>query len=299
MTLAVSGQVNGRTGERPHVEMSRSTDATGVVATAMRFGFLGAVALWQDGQEIRLTTKRSKTVMARLLLSPGHLVSVGALVDGLYGEYPTKSARNQVHRGISELRRQGVLIVERDGSYRLETSAEAIDAWQFKSLTEAARATIRPASKVKFLREALKVWRGPALAGLESAVFRAAAEEWEERRLTAVQERIGADLALGHHNELIPELRRLTGEHPLREHFSWQLMVACYRAGRAGEAIAAYTAVREKLADQLGIDPSAELRQLYEKILRQEPALDEAQPAPWQFSPRPPQISRGPGYGLR
>ncbi|MEU0566545.1 BTAD domain-containing putative transcriptional regulator [Nonomuraea sp. NPDC005983] len=293
MTLATSGQVDGQTGQRARVETSRSVEAVGDSGpgpTTTRFGFLGAVALWQGGQEIRLHTKRSKTVIARLLLSPGRLVSVDALVDGLYGEYPAKSARNQVHRGIGELRRQGVFIVERDGSYQLETPAEAIDAWQFKSLTEAAKAVGRPSDRVRLLRDALKVWRGPALAGLESDVFRAAAEEWEERRLTAVQERIETDLVLGRHNELIPELRRLTSEHPLREHFSWQLMVACYQAGRAGEAIAVYTALREELADQLGIDPSVELRRLYEQILRQEPLLDEEEVAPRQLPPRPLQI---------
>ncbi|SDM14956.1 AfsR/SARP family transcriptional regulator [Nonomuraea jiangxiensis] len=284
MTLAASGRVNGRAGQQPRMETSSPDGAT------TRFGFLGAVTLWQGAQEIQLSTKRSRTVMARLLLSPGRLVSVEALVDGLYGEYPTKSARNQVQRGIWELRKQGVLILERDGSYRLEASAEAIDAWRFKNLTEAAGTTVRPGEKVRLLRDALRIWRGPALAGLDSDVFRMAAEEWEERRLTAVQDRIGADLALGRHDELIPELRRLTGEHPLRERFSWQLMVACYQAGRAGEAIAAYTALRAELADQLGIDPSPELRRLYEQILRQEPVLDAEEPAPRQLPPRPVRI---------
>ncbi|MEU8384756.1 BTAD domain-containing putative transcriptional regulator [Streptosporangium sp. NPDC048865] len=247
------------------------------------------MALWRGGREVRLATRRSKTVMARLLLSPGQLVSVDALVDGLYDEHPVKSARNQVHRGIGELRQQGVLIVERDGSYLLNTPTEVIDAWRFKSLADSAKAAA-PRDKVRFLREALTVWRGPALAGLDSHVFRAAAEEWDERRLTAIQERIGADLSLGGHNELIPELRRLTSEHPLRERFSWQLMAACYRAGRAGEAIAAFTRLREELADQLGIDPSPELRHLYEQILRQEPVPAEETPVPRQLPPRPLKI---------
>ncbi|MEV7907823.1 AfsR/SARP family transcriptional regulator, partial [Streptomyces anulatus] len=224
--------------------------------------------------------------MARLLLSPGQLVSVDALVDGLYGEHPVKSARNQVHRGVGELRRQGVLIVEQDGSYLLNTSTEVIDAWRFKSLTESAKAA-HSRDKVRLLQEALRVWRGPALVGLDSQVFRAAAEEWEERRLTAIQERIGADLTLGNHNDLIPELRRLISEHPMREHFSWQLMAACYRAGRAGEAIAAFTRLREELAEQLGIDPSPELRHLYEQILRQEPVPAEETPVPRQLPPCP------------
>ncbi|MFF5205266.1 BTAD domain-containing putative transcriptional regulator [Streptosporangium sp. NPDC000396] len=270
--------------------MSRSADVPGQGQEARRFGFLGVVALWKDGGEVRLSTRRSKTVMARLLLSPGRLVSVDALVDGLYGEHPVKSARNQVHRGVGELRQQGVFIVERDGSYLLDISTEVIDAWQFRSLTESAKAAAQPRDKVRFLQEALKIWRGPALAGLDSQVFRTAAEEWEERRLTAVQECIGAGLTLGNHNELIPELRRLTSEHPLREHFSWQLMAACYRAGRAGEAIAAYTRLREELADQLGIDPSPELRHLYEQILRQEPVLAEEAPLPRQLPPRPLKI---------
>ncbi|MER7211966.1 BTAD domain-containing putative transcriptional regulator [Streptosporangium sp. NPDC000239] len=278
-------EAGGRSAERTRARTSRST------GRATRFGFLGAVALWKEDGEVRLSTRRARTVMARLLLSPGQLVSMDALVDGLYGERPVKSARNQIHRGVGELRQQGVLIVEQDGSYLLSTPTEVIDAWRFKSLTESARTAAHPRDKARLLQEALKVWRGPALAGLDSQVFRAAAEEWEERRLTAIQERFGADLALGNHNDLIPEIRRLTSEHPMREHFSWQLMTACYRAGRTGEAIAAFTRLREELAEQLGIDPSPELRHLYEQILRQEPVPTEDAPVPRQLPPRPLKIT--------
>ncbi|MFC4116838.1 AfsR/SARP family transcriptional regulator [Nonomuraea zeae] len=239
----------------------------------MKFGLLGTVALWRGDGEIRLATKRSKAVMARLLLSPGRLVSLDSLVDGLYGESPAKSARNQVHRGVGELRKHRVAVVERDGSYLLDAGIDAVDAWRFRDLIERAGSAARPAFRAELLRAALKLWRGPALAGLDSEVFRSMAVEWEERRLGAVQDRIEADLAVGRHDELIPELRRLIEEHPLRERFHWQLMVACYRAGRAGESIAAYTRLREDLAEELGIDPSLEVRRLYEQILRQEPVM--------------------------
>ncbi|GAA3567469.1 hypothetical protein GCM10022419_055300 [Nonomuraea rosea] len=258
----------------------------------MRFGLLGTVALWRGNSEIRLATKRSKAVMARLLLSPGRLVSLDSLIDGLYGESPAKSARNQVHRGVGELRKHSVCVVERDGSYLLDVSRDAVDAWQFKDLTERAGSAAQPGSKARILREALKVWRGPALAGLDSDVFRSMAVEWEERRLSAVQDRIEADLAIGRHDELIPELRRLVGEHPLRERFHWQLMAACYRAGRTGESIAAYTRLRADLADELGIDPSPEVRRLYEQILRQEPVVRADGPGP--DAPAPRQLPRRP-----
>lgn len=256
----------------------------------VRFGFLGTVALWRNDAAVRLATKRSRAVMARLLLAPGRPVSIDSLVDCLYGDTPAKSARNQVHRGVGELRTQGVSIVESNGAYLLETTHAAIDAWRFEELTDQARAAARPEDTIRLLGQAMKLWRGSALDGLDTDVFRVAAGEWEERRLTSMEWWVDARLALGHHDDLIPGLQRLAGEHPLRERFHAQLMLACYRAGRTGDSIAAYAALRDLLGDELGVDPSVQLQQLYERILRQEAILNSPGTAPRQLPSRPARL---------
>ncbi|MEN3535214.1 BTAD domain-containing putative transcriptional regulator [Microbispora sp. ZYX-F-249] len=210
-----------------------------------------------------------------------------ALIEGLYGGHPTKSARNQVQRGVGELRKHGVSIIERDGSYMIDTSLDAVDAWEFKKLTEQASAAVPPADKATLLWRALRVWRGPALGDLDSDVFRAAAIEWEERRLTALEARVDAELALGGHGEIIPELQRLVIDHPLRESSHERLMLAYYRAGRPGEALTAYAELRTNLAEELGIDPSADVQRLYERILRQEPVPIPQGSVPRQLPRRP------------
>ncbi|NUR85028.1 MAG: AfsR family transcriptional regulator, partial [Nonomuraea sp.] len=250
----------------------------------------------EKGEEVRLGTRRSRAVLAHLLLSPAFSASVEALVDAIYGDAPSKSARNQVHRGVGELRRHGVTIDVHDNVYTLAASEDQIDAFVFARLC--ARAASAASERdhggaSRILREALGLWRGPALDGLDSAASVTAAAEWNERRMSATEDRVDADLALGRHREVIAELRQLIGGHPLRERFHGQLMLALYRAERGSEALAVFSALEELLRGELGTDPAPALQELRLRVLRQDGALELAQevavehPVPRQLPPRP------------
>jgi len=248
----------------------------------MRFGILGQPAIWQQSEEIRLATRRSRGVLAHLLLSPARSASVESLIHAIYGDSPTKSARNQVHRGVGELRKIGVTIEVQDNVYRLEAAEESIDAFVFMRLYDQARVSAGKRDHVEAARTlgvALALWRGSALSGLDSETFLAEAAGWNERRLTAIEARIDADLALGRHREVIAELQRLTDQHPLREAFSGQLMVALYQSQRGSEALQAFTDLEERLRDELGTDPSPALQDLRTQILRQDSVLEPPRPS--------------------
>jgi DNA-binding SARP family transcriptional activator/tetratricopeptide (TPR) repeat protein len=245
----------------------------------MRFGILGLPAIWQQGEEIRLATRRSRGVLAHLLLSPSRSASVESLIHAIYGDTPTKSARNQVHRGVGELRKYGVTIDVHDNVYRLEAAEDDVDAFVFMRLCDEARVLADDgdhAGAARTLGEALALWRGSALSGLDSEVFLAEAAVWDERRLAAIEVRTDADLELGRHRDVIAELQQLTDQHPLREAFCGQLMLALYRSQRGSEALQVFTDLEERLRDELGTDPSPALRDLRTQILRQDPLLEPA-----------------------
>ncbi|MFI7633235.1 BTAD domain-containing putative transcriptional regulator [Nonomuraea sp. NPDC049400] len=182
-----------------------------------------------------------------------------------------------MHRGVGELRRSGVTIDVHDNIYRLEAAEESIDAFVFMRMYDQAclLADKRDhAQAAKTLDAALKLWRGSALSGLDSEAFMAEAAVWNERRLAAIEARIDADLALGRHREVIAELQHLADQHPLKERFCAQLMIALYRSQRGSEALQAFTDLEERLREELGTDPSPTLRDLRLQILRQDSALE-------------------------
>ncbi|MET7337427.1 BTAD domain-containing putative transcriptional regulator [Nonomuraea sp. NPDC005650] len=232
-------------------------------------------------------------MLAHLLLSPTRSASVDSLIDAIYGDTPTKSARNQVHRGVGELRRSGVTIDVHDNVYRLEATEDSIDAFVFMRLYDQACLLAGDrdhAQAAKTLDAALKLWRGSALSGLDSESFVAEAAVWNERRLAAVEARVDADLALGRHREVIAELQQLADQHPLKERFCAQLMIALYRSQRGSEALRAFTDLEERLREELGTDPSPALRDLRLRILRQDFALEQthlAADVPRQLPARP------------
>ncbi|MEV0237106.1 BTAD domain-containing putative transcriptional regulator [Nonomuraea sp. NPDC050786] len=246
-----------------------------------RFGILGRPVIWQHGEEIRLATRRSRGVLAHLLLSPARSASIEGLIHAVYGDEPTKSARNQVHRGVGELRKCGVVIDAHDNVYRLRAAEDEVDALVFMRLCGQARAAAAGrdhAGAARTLGEALALWRGPALSGLDSETFLTEAAVWDERRLAAIEARVDADLALGRHREVIAELQLLTDQHPLREAFCGQLMLALYRSQRGSEALQAFTDLERRLREELGTDPGPALRELRTRILRQDSVLEPAPP---------------------
>jgi WD40 repeat protein/DNA-binding SARP family transcriptional activator len=247
------------------------------------FRVLGPLELATDGGLARLGGRKQRGVLAILLLHANEVVSVERLADELYAGSPPPTAGAQVRDHVSQLRKllgpeAGALLETRSPGYVLHVEPAQLDAARFESLVDAASEDLsheHDARAAARLREALALWRGPALADLASAPYaQPAIGRLEELRLTAVERRIEADLRLGHDGALVGELEALVAKHPLREQFRAQLMLALYRSGRHAEAVGLYHDGRRALVDELGIEPSAHLRRLASLILRQDGSLD-------------------------
>src|SRR5262245_837572 len=243
-----------------------------------------------DGTPVSVGGPRPRALLALLALRPGEVVSTDRLIDGIWGETPPASATGALQVHVHALRKAlgHDRVVTREPGYALRLEPGELDRERFESLVREADTELaggRAARAAALLRQALGLWRGEALADLAFVSFASVeAERLEETRLAAVERRIDADLALGRHGELVGELETLVARHPLRERFRAQLMLALYRSGRQAEALGAYQDARRTLVEELGIDPTAELRELEQAILRQDPAL-AAPAAPAAESP--------------
>ncbi|MGC4754828.1 BTAD domain-containing putative transcriptional regulator [Micromonospora trifolii] len=245
----------------------------------MRFRILGPTqVVLADGREVPVGGPRLRALLALLLLDAGRVVSAERLIDGLYGEHPPRGAANALQSQVSRLRQ--ALPAEHDpvefhpAGYRLAVDPDDVDAYRFERLAEAGRRALVdgdwPRAAV-VLREALELWRGPALAdAIGAAGAPAQAARLDELRLAAIEDRVEADLALGAQSALIAELRELVVAHPLRERSRGQLMRALAALGRPAEALAEFEDARHTLAEQLGVDPSAELAAVHLAVLRGE-----------------------------
>ncbi|SEG43601.1 Predicted ATPase [Actinacidiphila yanglinensis] len=249
------------------------------------FGILGATrVVGADGADVALGGPRRRAVLALLALDAGRVVGVDRLIGGLYGPEVPAGAANAVQSQISRLRQVLPVAVEgHPAGYRLAVEPDQVDAHRFERLAVRGREALaagRSESAAGWLREALGLWRGPALADVGDAPFAVAqAVRWEELRLAAVEDRVEADLALGRNRETVAELGELVALHPLRERLRGQLMRALYGSGRQSEALAAYDAARRELAESLGADPGRELAAVHLAVLRGDPSLIPA-PAP-------------------
>jgi DNA-binding SARP family transcriptional activator len=206
-------------------------------------------------------------------------VSAGRLIADLWGETPPETAQNVIQTYVSQLRKAlgAAAIVSRPHGYALELEEGQLDLHRFERLVERGGEELaagRAAEAAATLREALAMWRGPALADFAYEPFaQPEIGRLEELRLVALERRLEADLACGRHAEAVGQLEALIAEHPLRERLRGQLMLALYRSGRQAEALEAYQEARRALVDELGIDPSPALQELEKAILRQDPAL--------------------------
>ena len=217
---------------------------------------------------------RLRGLLIALALEPGHLVQNATLVDWIWGEHPPADAANALQRLASRLRKAlpAGLVEGQPGGYRLTVAADAVDAARFEHLVRQAR-NAGDAARARLLREALGLWRGAAMAGVdlpESAAFAAAVTRLERLRLTAVEDRFEAETGLGHGAELIPDLTEAVAADPVRERLVAALMRALAAAGRDTEALLVYERTREALADALGADPSPELSAVHVALLRGE-----------------------------
>lgn len=230
-----------------------------------------------DGDLADVPGARLRGLLIALALKPGQVVPKASLVDWIWGEHLPADATNALQRLVSRLRKalpHGVIESRTDG-YRLTVEPDAVDAVRFERLVTAGQGCTEDGSRrVRLLREALDLWRGAALqdVGLQdSAAFDTAVVRLEGLRLTATEERAGAEVALGRGAELVTELTDLVAAHPVRERLVAALMRALVAAGRDSEALLVYQRAREALADALGVDPSPELAALHLALLRGEP----------------------------
>ncbi|WP_344939450.1 AfsR/SARP family transcriptional regulator [Sphaerisporangium flaviroseum] len=243
---------------------------------------------------------RVRRLLALLLVDAGQVVGTQRLIDGLYGQSPPGDAANALQSQVSRLRRGlgaegGGLVELHPSGYRLAVDSESVDAHRFQRLAREGRRALAAGDHFQasaLLREALALWRGPALADVPVAEARAAG--LEELRLAAVEDRVEAGLALGGHREVVAELAELVAAHPLRERPRGLLMRALHGCGRQAEALAVFEDGRRVLAEELGADPSAELAAVHLAVLRNDPSLDRASsPGGGGFSPGGERVSGG------
>ena len=234
----------------------------------MEFRILGAVEVVDGNRPLPLGGARQRALLALLLTRANEVVSVDALIDGLWGPSPPKAAANTVQYYVSQLRKTlgPDRILTRSPGYAVRVESGELDLECFEHLVATGGSVA--------LRDALSLWRGPALADFAFEPFaQATIGRLEELRVVAVEQRVEADLADGRHTELVGELATLVAEHPLRERLRGQLMLALYRSGRQAEALEVYQSTRRVLIDELGIDPSPALQELERAILRQDSSL--------------------------
>jgi DNA-binding SARP family transcriptional activator len=253
------------------------------------FRILGPVEIALGAERLDLGGARQQIVVATLLLSANKVVTMDRLLAALYGEDLPPTARAQVQISISSLRRMLApysnepVIATHGQGYVIKVDSGRLDSERFEELVAAARAA-RDANSVDLAvakyRDALRLWRGPALEGIDSVLLRAAAHRLDEQRIATNEDRLTVELNLGRHHELVGELRDLVHEYPLRERLRGQLMLALYRCGRAPEALNVYEQARAAMIDELGIEPGEHLQQLQYSILNTEPSLQlPSQPA--------------------
>ena len=250
----------------------------------MQFRILGSLEVRDDDRLVPLPAGRARALLALLILRAGEVVSADRLVDDLWGETPPPTAGKALQGLVSALRKRlepartareapTILRTVAPG-YVLTVEPDCVDAHRFRRLV--AEASDAPdAERSPRLRQALSLWRGPALADFVYEPFaQREISALEELRLVAIEQRIEADLTAGSPGEVIPELEALIAEHPFREGLRAQLMLALYRAGRQADALDAYRRARRTLIEALGIEPGPTLRQLEQAILRQDSSLD-------------------------
>jgi DNA-binding SARP family transcriptional activator/class 3 adenylate cyclase len=250
----------------------------------MEFRLLGPLEALRDDTPVRIAAGKQRALLAVLLLNANRTVSREQLIDALWGDDVPDSAQKMVQIQVSQLRKAlpDQRLHTRGSGYVLDVREDELDVARFERAVADARrlAEHDPEGATDRLGHALALWRGPALAEFSEPFARHEGARLEELRLAAVELQIEGELALGRERDVVGELGTLVGLHPLRERLRSQHMLALYRSGRHAEALASYQAFRRSLGEELGIEPSASLRELERKMLQQDPSLDAASASP-------------------
>lgn len=249
----------------------------------VRIRILGPLEVRRADQWHRISAAKQRVLLAVLAVNPGRPISVDRLTAELWPDGPPRTAVNQIHGYVARLRKalgdsSSALLITRSPGYELAAGPEDIDAGVFERLLDQGRAALRTGEAERaetLLTRALELWRGPALEGVPATPdLRAEIDRLTELRLAAWEARLDARLDQGRHDDVIVEVPRLVGEHPYRERFWAQLMLALYRAGRRDDALQTYQRVRRLFDDELGLEPGPELQNLEQAILTRDPSLN-------------------------
>jgi DNA-binding SARP family transcriptional activator/tetratricopeptide (TPR) repeat protein len=253
----------------------------------LRVGVLGPVAVWNGSEELRVGQPRQQAVLGILAMRANRVISRGELVDAVWGQDPPASAEGGIYTYVAGLRRiieptrsvrgPGRVLVSSGAGYVLHLVPGQPDAVAFEQHLARARQLRKsgdPVGAVDALESALGLWRGVAFAGVPGPFAETERVRLAELRSGAAEERSDVLLALGRHEEVIPDLTALVADHPLRERMRGLLMIALYRSGRHAEALRVFQDGRRVLAEELGIDPGADLSRIHQQMLTSDPALD-------------------------
>ncbi|MEV4517231.1 BTAD domain-containing putative transcriptional regulator [Dactylosporangium sp. NPDC049525] len=244
-----------------------------------RYRLLGPVRLGERTP----SAAKLRVVAATLLIRAGDVVSADCLIEELWGEHPPRTATTTLHVYVSQLRKTlepatGGPIVTRAPGYVMQVGPDELDLTRFEALRRDGRAALKRrehAEAARLLRAATALWTGPPLADIpHGPVLMSAAARLQELQLDALEHLFAAELQLGHHREIVTELLPLADEHPLRERLHAHLMLALHRSDRQADALRVFGRVRRRLAEELGTDPGADLREMHQRILRFDPGLD-------------------------
>ena len=257
------------------------------------FHILGPVEVLSGGCRVGIEGRRTRVLLAMLLVWRNRTVSLDALIDGLWPQIPPLSARSSLHAYVSRLRRTlaaagpmagGERLKRKPPGYELRTLDGEVDADRFERMLAVAETALRDrrfASASATLRDALMLVRGPVLGECRDDAFaQAEVARLEAMKVRALERRVDAGLALGRHATLAGEVEGLVAAYPLHERFREQLMLALYRSGRQADALAAYQDAHRVLAEELGLAPGPGLRSMEAAILHQDPAIEYATPEP-------------------
>ncbi len=249
----------------------------------LTFRVLGPLEIEHDGSPLPLGGAKMRGLIALLLLRAGEIVSTDALVDGLWGEDSPPTARTALQGQVSKFRKllardETAVLETRGPGYVLRVDPEQLDLRRFERLAEEGRAALargEPEEARETLGRALDLWRGQALAGLDlPGLPTALLADLEERRSAVLESRLEADLALGRHLEVVPELESQLTAQPLNERLHALAALALYRSGRQGDALEVCERLRRTLSEELGIEPSLAIQQMEQRILNHDPSLD-------------------------